>query len=338
MHHIHETEDLIACQTLRIDVLEAWRAATVDPSLTSLGTRVDAVEIVVAALDIVGMVVPYAGSAAPGGWLLCDGSEISATTYVDLFAVLGYVYGGADDVFNVPDLRKQFVRGYDASLGAVGGTFVNKTAAPQNVAAIPTASGGVAHRHIIASGGLTTVAAHQHPVTVNAANAAHGHGGVVSSEPNHNHGAAPSYTLTGNNGSHAHYMFGTDSSPITAFPITSLPTPLPYAGNETIYETLDPTNNMFFLTRPNVYSATLQTSPTLAHAHELYAAGAHNHAITSDNAAHSHTATTADGGSHTHSGETSDATSLHTHTVSKTTGWDSETSPQHMLLNYIIKY
>lgn len=52
-----------------------------------------------------GMVSPYAGSVAPAGWLICDGSAISRTTYSALFAVIGTTYGAGDGstTFNIPD-------------------------------------------------------------------------------------------------------------------------------------------------------------------------------------------------------------------------------------------
>lgn len=58
-----------------------------------------------------GTVLPFAGSTAPEGWLLCDGSSQSTTTYAKLFAVIAYTYGGTGGSFNVPDMRGVFPRG-----------------------------------------------------------------------------------------------------------------------------------------------------------------------------------------------------------------------------------
>jgi microcystin-dependent protein len=54
-----------------------------------------------------GMIVPFAGSVVPAGWLPCDGSTISRTTYANLFSAIGIVWGGGDGstTFNLPDLR-----------------------------------------------------------------------------------------------------------------------------------------------------------------------------------------------------------------------------------------
>ena len=56
----------------------------------------------------------FAGSGEPpGGWLLCNGAEISRTTYADLFAAIGTTYGSGDglNTFNLPDLTARFVMG-----------------------------------------------------------------------------------------------------------------------------------------------------------------------------------------------------------------------------------
>ena len=57
-----------------------------------------------------------ATSSAPPGWLLCDGSAYSQTTYADLFAAIGTAFGAAGGNFNVPDLRGRAPVGVDASI------------------------------------------------------------------------------------------------------------------------------------------------------------------------------------------------------------------------------
>ena len=61
----------------------------------------------------IGMMAPFAVSAAPSGWLICDGSAVSRTTYAPLFAVLGETYGNGDGstTFELPDMRGKFMRG-----------------------------------------------------------------------------------------------------------------------------------------------------------------------------------------------------------------------------------
>ena len=40
-----------------------------------------------------GILLPYAGTASPDGWMLCNGQEVSRETYSNLFAVIGDAYG-----------------------------------------------------------------------------------------------------------------------------------------------------------------------------------------------------------------------------------------------------
>jgi microcystin-dependent protein len=52
-----------------------------------------------------GLIIPWSSSTAPAGFLECDGSSVSTTTYATLFAVVGYTYGGSGASFLLPDLR-----------------------------------------------------------------------------------------------------------------------------------------------------------------------------------------------------------------------------------------
>lgn len=64
-----------------------------------------------------GAILPYAGSTAPAGWLLCDGSTVSRTTYAALFAVIGETFGAGDGsaTFALPDMRGNVAAGANTS-------------------------------------------------------------------------------------------------------------------------------------------------------------------------------------------------------------------------------
>ena len=67
-----------------------------------------------------GAVIPFAGSTAPQGYLLCDGREVSRADYPFLFSVIGTTYGEGDGntTFNLPNLQDKFIQG--AGINAVG--------------------------------------------------------------------------------------------------------------------------------------------------------------------------------------------------------------------------
>lgn len=76
------------------------------------------------ASDLLGMVpsgtvLYFAGSAAPAGWLKANGAAVSRTAYAALFAAIGTTYGAGDfrNTFNLPDLRGEFIRGWDDGRG-----------------------------------------------------------------------------------------------------------------------------------------------------------------------------------------------------------------------------
>lgn len=69
--------------------------------------------------QITGAVAHFAMTTPPTGWLKANGAAISRTTYAALFAAIGTTYGTGDGstTFNLPDLRGEFLRGYDDSRG-----------------------------------------------------------------------------------------------------------------------------------------------------------------------------------------------------------------------------
>lgn len=74
-----------------------------------------------------GTVAWYAATAAPTGWLECDGRLISRTTYADLFTAIGTTFSAGDGstTFGIPDLRGQFIRGIDDMGTAQGAASVD---------------------------------------------------------------------------------------------------------------------------------------------------------------------------------------------------------------------
>lgn len=83
-----------------------------------------------------GIIWEYGGSSAPTGWLLCDGSAVSRTTYANLFAVVGTAYGSGDGstTFNLPDKRGKFSVGADGTYarGSTGGSTTTSSAGSHN--------------------------------------------------------------------------------------------------------------------------------------------------------------------------------------------------------------
>ncbi len=65
----------------------------------------------------VGSVLPYPVQTIPAGWLHCNGQSLRKEDYPELFARIGYAYGGSGEDFNVPDYRGEFLRGWDNGAG-----------------------------------------------------------------------------------------------------------------------------------------------------------------------------------------------------------------------------
>jgi microcystin-dependent protein len=93
-----------------------------------------------------GTVLPYAGSSAPTGFLMCDGSAQSRTQYANLFALIGTTYGVGDGstTFNVPNCQGVFIRG--AGSQVVGGNTYTGTLAAANADSLRS------HAHSILGG------------------------------------------------------------------------------------------------------------------------------------------------------------------------------------------
>ena len=102
-----------------------------------------------------GSVHMMATTTAPSGYLKCNGAAISRSTYAALFAIIGTAHGAGDgsSTFNVPDLRGEFVRGWDDSRGIDSGRNFATSQGDQNKqhnhsASATTSISPSAHNHV----------------------------------------------------------------------------------------------------------------------------------------------------------------------------------------------
>jgi microcystin-dependent protein len=119
----HRAEHIngLASAILQIETV-LGSGSTLPGTLESLAARL-AVQVPADGVIIPpGVIWEYAGAAAPTGWLFCDGSAVSRTTYNTLFSVIGTTYGVGDGstTFNLPDKRGRVTIG--AGTGTGGGT------------------------------------------------------------------------------------------------------------------------------------------------------------------------------------------------------------------------
>ena len=168
-------------------------------------------------LPPVGSIMPFVGSTAPTGWLLCDGSSYSSTSYPKLSALCATKFGTAGaGLFKVPDLKGKTIMGYDSgqtefdTIGEAGGA---KT--------VTLTTGNLpAHNHTATLSGLSLS------------------GLAVGSESAHTHGAGT--YATGGTGGHGHGMnIGTRVTAVTA----STNTNTAGSGSLTRVSSIDVTSN-----------------------------------------------------------------------------------------------
>jgi microcystin-dependent protein len=122
-----------------------------------------------------GLVMPFAGTGTPSGWLLCDGSQVSRSTFAGLYTAFGANAFGTDtdSLFYLPDLRGRAIIGVGtassgASLTGVRGVVQGASGTTLTNANIPE------HSHDLQN---------------------HTHGGTTNGESNgHVHGFNDTYT------------------------------------------------------------------------------------------------------------------------------------------------
>ena len=82
-----------------------------------------------------GAVFCVAVATIPTGYLECNGAAVNRTTYAALFSFIGTQYGAGNGstTFNLPDLRGEFVRGFDNGKGVDSGRSIGSNQSGQNL-------------------------------------------------------------------------------------------------------------------------------------------------------------------------------------------------------------
>ncbi|WP_018897175.1 phage tail protein [Rhizobium sp. 2MFCol3.1] len=114
----------------------AWYQARANHTGTQDVATITGLQAVLDAIVPAGTVIHTAANAAPTGYFAADGSAKSRTTYARLFAAIGTTYGIGDGstTFNVPDLRGEFIRGFDSGRGVDISRVFGSAQASQNLA------------------------------------------------------------------------------------------------------------------------------------------------------------------------------------------------------------
>ena len=145
-----------------------------------------------------GVMWEFAGAVAPTGWLLCDGSAVSRTTYANLYAAIGTTYGVGDGTatFNLPDARSRSTVGSNSQNTVGGGIVANVGLGAGLTARARGAAFGVeSHSQTLTSSHLPS-----HAHTINE----HTHSGTTGDhDRNHSH-----YANLPETGGHTHTIGG----------------------------------------------------------------------------------------------------------------------------------
>jgi len=116
----------------------------------------------------IGIIREWFTESAPDGWMECDGSSLLVASYTDLFAIIGYRYGGSGANFNIPDLRGLLVRCWrhgksgvdldaDAAVSCTGNIATTHVTSITGLAGVPRIGASVTGTGIPADTYITSI-------------------------------------------------------------------------------------------------------------------------------------------------------------------------------------
>ena len=167
-----------------------------------------------------GAVMTFARSTPPAGWLKANGVAVSRTTYADLFAAIGTTFGtgNGSTTFNLPDLRGEFLRGWDDARGVDAGRAFGSWQDSDNKShghGTSTTSSD-SHTHTF-SATTSTTGAHNHTQGLLTSSGYDTRNGAVSTSGSKGYTAngnttSSSAPYTSTDGNHTHTVSGTTSA------------------------------------------------------------------------------------------------------------------------------
>ena len=248
-----------------------------------------------------GSVIAFAGSSAPNGWLLCDGSAVSRADNSLLFSVIGTTFGSGNGstTFNLPDLRSRVIVGKAETVATGAATLGTNDGIAESSRRLTHSHSATmpGHYHGFGSGaGLSTThtgysstesADHTHSFTTGIESANHSHSGTTQ-------GHSADHTHSGNTGTesawHTH-AFGD---------IDTVRVPSASSGGY------------------NAYYKPSDSSPSISVGNQ---SALHYHGFSTGGASSDHThnfGTGTQSANHTHSGTTGGVSVNHSHTINHT--------------------
>ena len=265
-----------------------------------------------------GVISQYAGSEAPGGYLICDGSAVSRTTFSALFTAISTTYGvgNGTTTFNLPNLQNRIPvgRGADVAFDVLGETGGSKTVTLAEANMAP-------HTHSGSTGNQS--ADHTHSGSTGNVSADHTHSGATGTvSSGHTHG----FGTGGISANHTH------SGPSHNHSVTAV------LGRSTVNRSAG-TTGTFVPTGADAtgtsFAGTGQTGTVSAD---------HSHSGTTNDINQNHTHSFTTGGisaNHTHSFTSAGVSANHTHSFTTNSGTGTATPvntlPPYIVVNYIIK-
>jgi microcystin-dependent protein len=171
--HIRGGSDIIDGDRLTVDYVPTNytrnSAASGAGDVTDLTAHLSGLDLILPA----GMLMPYAGTTEPNGWVFCYGQTVDSvanTAYARLFAAIGTTYGGTGaSSFVIPDMRGRAIAGKDN----MGGTTASRlTSAGSGIAGTTLGSAGGTETHTLSTTQIPS----------------HSHGGTTGNDsPDHSH-------------------------------------------------------------------------------------------------------------------------------------------------------